>query len=60
MHGGEDVKDKYVVATIGIVCVTALGVVYFIFIRQDGTALAALSSVVGAIVGYVFPKKAKG
>ena len=37
---------------VGIVCVTVLGVTYFITVRQDSTVLLSLSSVIGGLVGF--------
>lgn len=48
------------VKIVAIVCVTVLGVVYFVTVRQDGTVLATLSSVIGGIVGYTIGKKKGG
>jgi len=39
------------VALIGAM-ITALGITYFIFIRQDGTVLLSLSSILGGLAGY--------
>ena len=39
------------VALIGVM-ITALGITYFIFIRQDGSVLLSLSSILGGLVGY--------
>lgn len=39
------------VALIGAM-ITALGITYFIFIRQDGTVLLSLSSILGGLIGY--------
>jgi len=38
-------------------CITILGVVYFIFVRQDGTVLLSLSSILGGLAGYHYGKK---
>ena len=48
------VSGKVIVTTVGITCVTLLGIVYFIFVRQDGSILATLCSAIGGIVGYYF------
>jgi len=50
---------KGVACCVGVVCVTILGVAYFVFVRQDGTVLTALTGAIGFLVGYMFPKKAK-
>jgi hypothetical protein len=52
-------SDRALIACIGIAGVTALGVTYFIFVRQDGSVLLSLASVIGGIVGYVTGKKSK-
>jgi ABC-type cobalt transport system substrate-binding protein len=48
------VSGKVIVTTVGITCITLLGIVYFIFVRQDGSVLATLCSAIGGIVGYYF------
>jgi len=48
---------KVVLGCVGVVCVTALGVAYFYFIRQDGSALLTLTGAVGAVIGYVLGKR---
>jgi len=50
-------QDKYVLGTVGITCITALGIVYFIFVRQDGSVLATLCSAIGGIIGYLVGAK---
>jgi hypothetical protein len=37
---------------VAIVCITALGITYFIVIRQDSSVLVSLSSIIGGLVGY--------
>ena len=50
--------SKSVLAKItAIICLTALGITYFVTIRQDGTVLLTLSSIIGGIVGYQVGKK---
>jgi hypothetical protein len=49
--------DNAAVAIVAIIGLTMLGVSYFIFIRQDGTVLFALSSIIGGIAGYRYGKK---
>ena len=39
------------IALIGAM-ITTLGITYFIFIRQDGTVLLSLSSILGGLAGY--------
>jgi len=36
---------------VAVVCIAALGIVYFITVRKDGTVLATLCSVIGYLVG---------
>ena len=48
------VSGKVIVTTVGVICITLLGIVYFIFVRQDGSVLATLCSAIGGIVGYYF------
>jgi len=48
---------KVILGSVGVVCITALGIVYFIFVRQDGTVLATLSGAIGAIIGLILGKK---
>lgn len=45
-------RDWVIVSCVGIVSITALGVTYFVFIRQDSSVLLSLASVIGTIVGY--------
>ena len=49
-------KDTTVMKIVGVICLTALGITYFITIRQDGTVLLTLSSIIGGIVGYKIGK----
>jgi len=49
--------DNVAVAIVAIIGLTMLGVSYFIFIRQDGTVLFTLSSIIGGIAGYRYGKK---
>ena len=46
-------KDKYIVATTGIICITALGVAC-ILKGIDGAIATAISAGIGSIVGYAF------
>jgi len=41
---------------LAIICLTILGVTYFITVRQDSTVLLLLSSFIGGIAGYYFGK----
>jgi len=49
-------KDTTVVKIVAMICLTILGVSYFYLIRQDGTVLLTLSSIIGGIAGYVVGK----
>jgi len=49
--------DDTYVKIAGIIGVTALGISYFAFVRQDGTVLLSLASVIGGIVGYAIGKR---
>jgi len=57
---GCGVDDNTLVKITAIVCLTALGISYFYLIRQDGTVLLTLSSIIGGIVGYEIGKRRKG
>jgi len=50
-------SDKALVVCTGMVGCVALGVTYFIVIRQDGTVLLSLTGVLGFLAGLMFPKK---
>lgn len=50
-------QDETVVKVTAIIGLTALGISYFYLIRQDGTVLLTLSSIIGGIAGYVVGKK---
>lgn len=45
-------RDDALMKITAIVCLTALGVTYFVTVRQDGTVLLTLSSIIGGIAGY--------
>ena len=45
-------EDRVLVTIVGILCITALGITYFIVIRSDSTVLLSLSSIIGGIIGY--------
>jgi len=49
--------DNAMIKITAIVCLTALGISYFYFIRQDGTVLLTLSSIIGGIVGHAIGKR---
>lgn len=51
------VSDRVIAIITGTVCVTALGITFFVVVRQDGTVLASLTGAIGALVGYLFGKK---
>lgn len=48
--------DKNLSAVIIAGFITLLGITYFIYIRQDGSVLLALSSILGGFIGYLFGK----
>lgn len=50
-------NDMVLVKITAIICLTILGISYFYFIRQDGTILLTLSSIIGGVVGYAIRKK---
>ena len=54
------VRDDALVKISAIAGLTVLGVSYFYFVRQDGTVLLTLSSIIGGIVGYEIGKRRKG
>jgi xanthosine utilization system XapX-like protein len=45
-------RNTLILLCFGAGCITTLGIVYFIFVRQDSTVLLSLSSIIGGIVGY--------
>jgi len=49
--------NKMILGCVGVVCVTALGVTYFIIVRQDGSVLATLSAAIGGIIGVLVGRK---
>ena len=49
--------NKMILGCVGVVCVTALGVTYFIVVRQDGSVLATLSAAIGGIIGVLVGRK---
>ena len=53
-------NDSVWVKIVAIICLTILGCVYFVTIRQDGTVLLTFSSIIGGIVGYQIGKKRIG
>jgi len=48
------------VSVFGIGCLTALGIAYFLIIRQDSTVLLSLASIIGGMIGYRMGKKRGG
>ena len=50
-------NDVTAMKIVGVICLTALGITYFITIRHDGTVLLTLSSIIGGIVGYKIGRK---
>jgi len=57
--GGQSSVDKWsaLIHVAGIFGVTALGVTYFVMVRQDGSVLLTLCSVIGGLVGYKIGRK---
>jgi len=53
------VSERALIAVTAIICITVLGAVYFVVVRQDSTVLTTLSGVIGGIVGYAAGKKSK-
>jgi hypothetical protein len=51
------VKDSAILTAMAIGGVVILGVTYFLTIRQDGTVLLSLSSILGGFVGYAVAKR---
>jgi uncharacterized membrane protein YfcA len=49
--------DNAAVAIVAIIGLTLLGISYFIYLKQDGTVLLALSSIIGGIAGYRYGRK---
>ena len=49
--------DVDVELIIIVICITVLGVVYFITIRQDSSVLLSLSSILGGIAGYEYGRR---
>jgi len=45
-------RDTTILKIVAVLCLTALGITYFVTIRQDGTVLLTLSSIIGGVVGY--------
>jgi len=54
---GGRMDDNAMIKITAIVCLTALGISYFYLIRQDGTVLLTLSSIIGGIAGYALGKR---
>ena len=50
-------RDTTVLGGITVVCITVLGITYFIVIKQDSSVLFSLASVLGGILGYVVGKR---
>lgn len=49
-------KDKAIVAVVGIASVTAIGCVC-IATGQDGAIVGTVTGIIGTIIGYVFGKQ---
>ena len=52
-------RDTTLIKITAILSVTALGIVYFITVRQDGTVLLSLCSIIGGLAGYWLGRKRK-
>lgn len=53
-------KIKYndiMLKIIGIICITIISIVYFIVVRQDGTVLLSLCSIIAGLIGYEIGKR---
>ena len=50
-------NDETVVVVVAIICLTILGISYFIYIRQDSTVLTTLASIIGGVAGYIFGRR---
>ncbi|MEM3423575.1 MAG: hypothetical protein QXE51_03325 [Nitrososphaeria archaeon] len=50
-------EDATIVTCMGIMGIVVLGSIFFIFVRQDGTVLTSLSSIIGGLIGYQVGKK---
>ena len=57
VEGGCGMDDNAMIKITAIACLTALGISYFYLIRQDGTVLLTLSSIIGGIAGYEIGKR---
>ena len=55
--GVRNMDSDVAVVVVGIICLTVLGVTYFIYLRQDSTVLTTLASIIGGIVGYRFGRR---
>lgn len=49
-------RDNTVATIVAIICITALGITYFILVRKDGSVLLSLSSIIGGLIGYLYGK----
>lgn len=49
-------KDKYVVACVGMICATSIVTVTVAVCKIDGALVGSALAVIGTIVGYVFGK----
>lgn len=54
---GRRLKDRILLGALGVVCVTVLGVTYFLVTKQNGTILATCSGAIGTIIGLVLGRK---
>jgi len=50
---------KYIILLkiVSVCCLTALGITYFIYVKQDSTVLLSLSSIIGAMAGYAIGRR---
>ena len=50
-------EDQTIVKLAGLVCLTVLAGIYFIYVKQDGAIFGSVTTVIGTIVGYEIGKK---
>jgi len=53
-------RDETLLGAVAMICLTVLGVAYFVVIKQDSTVLTTLSSAIGWILGYTIGKRRRG
>ena len=54
-----DLEGDHLTTITAIICLTALGITYFLVVRSDGSVLLSLSSIIGGLVGYRIGRKKK-